>query len=181
MRGDTRKCAGIEVCRLPQESGQPFRKVGGMLAAPAGYFKYQSLRWQYAPQHFEGSARGCERRVDNTGVDRILRTSRKSIRPFDGSRRQLVEQRLRLFQIEPFSAKRSAYSDMPSFSSHSAICCIAPRPCDGRYGLRREDIRPTLRGELPADLRGASVLASLTDLGARRRQHCRRRWVDECP
>ena len=28
MRGDTRKCAGIEVCRLPQKSGQPFRKVG---------------------------------------------------------------------------------------------------------------------------------------------------------
>jgi hypothetical protein len=56
-----------------------------------------------------------------------------------------------------FSAKRSAYSDMPSFSSHSAICCIAPRPCDGRYGVRREDIRPTLRGELPADLRGTSV------------------------
>ena len=53
MRGDTRKCAGIEVCRLPQESGQPFRKVGGMLAAPAGYFKYQSPRWQHAPQHFE--------------------------------------------------------------------------------------------------------------------------------
>jgi hypothetical protein len=24
-----------------------------MLAAPAGYFKYQSLRWQYAPQYFE--------------------------------------------------------------------------------------------------------------------------------
>ena len=24
-----------------------------------------------------------------------------------------------------FSAKRSAYSDMPSFSSQSAICCIA--------------------------------------------------------
>jgi hypothetical protein len=24
-----------------------------MLAAPAGYFKYQSPRWQYAPQHFE--------------------------------------------------------------------------------------------------------------------------------
>jgi hypothetical protein len=24
-----------------------------MLAAPAGYFKYQSLRWQYAPQHFK--------------------------------------------------------------------------------------------------------------------------------
>ena len=24
-----------------------------MLAAPAGYFKYQSLRRQYAPQHFE--------------------------------------------------------------------------------------------------------------------------------
>jgi hypothetical protein len=25
-----------------------------MLAAPAGYFKYQSPRWQYAPEHFEG-------------------------------------------------------------------------------------------------------------------------------
>ena len=24
-----------------------------MLAAPAGYFKYQSPRWQYAPQHFD--------------------------------------------------------------------------------------------------------------------------------
>ena len=24
-----------------------------MLAAPAGYFKYQSLRWQYASQYFE--------------------------------------------------------------------------------------------------------------------------------
>ena len=27
-----------------------------------------------------------------------------------------------------FSAKRSAYSDMPSFSSQSAICCIAAQP-----------------------------------------------------
>jgi len=24
-----------------------------MLAAPAGYFKYQSLSWQYASQYFE--------------------------------------------------------------------------------------------------------------------------------
>jgi hypothetical protein len=30
-----------------------------------------------------------------------------------------------------------------------------------------EHFRPTLRGELPADLRGTSVLASLTDLWAR--------------
>ena len=35
-----------------------------------------------------------------------------------------------------FSAKRCAYSDMPSFSSQSAICCIAAHPCDGRYGVR---------------------------------------------
>jgi hypothetical protein len=62
-----------------------------------------------------------------------------------------------------------------------AISCIAPRPCEGRYGVRHEDIRPTPRGELPADLQGASVLASLTDLGARRRQHCRPLWVGECP
>ena len=53
MRGDTRKRARIRVCRLPQESGQPFCKVGGMLPAPAGYFKYQSLRRQYAPQYFK--------------------------------------------------------------------------------------------------------------------------------
>ena len=33
-----------------------------------------------------------------------------------------------------FSAKRSAYSDMPSFSSQSAICCIAA-PC-GFYAIR---------------------------------------------
>jgi Dimerisation domain len=37
-----------------------------------------------------------------------------------------------------FSAKRWAYSDMPSLSSQSAICCIAPRPCEGRYGVRRK-------------------------------------------
>ena len=36
MPGYTRKRARIGVGRLPQESGQPFRKVGGMLAA---------LRW----------------------------------------------------------------------------------------------------------------------------------------
>jgi hypothetical protein len=48
-----RNRAWIGVCGLPQESGQPFCKVGGMLAAPAGYFKYQSARWQYAPQYFE--------------------------------------------------------------------------------------------------------------------------------
>ena len=53
MRRDTRKRARIRVCRLPQESGQHFRKVGCMLPAPAGYFKNQSLRRQYAPQHFK--------------------------------------------------------------------------------------------------------------------------------
>jgi hypothetical protein len=53
MPGYTRKRAWIGVCRLPQESGQPFCKVGGMLAAPACYLKYQSLRRQYAPQHFK--------------------------------------------------------------------------------------------------------------------------------
>ena len=52
-RSAYRKRARIRVCRLPQESGQHFRKVGGMLPAPAGYFKYQSLRRQYAPQHFK--------------------------------------------------------------------------------------------------------------------------------
>ena len=31
---DTRKCARIGVCRLPQESWQPFRKA---FAAPGGY------------------------------------------------------------------------------------------------------------------------------------------------
>src|ERR1700730_14033100 len=41
---------------------------------------------------------------------------------------------------------------MPRVSSHSAICCIAPRPCDGHYGVRREDIRGTLRGELNCPL-----------------------------
>ena len=53
MRDYTRKRARIGVCRLPQESGQPFCRVGGILAAPAGYFKYQSPRWQHAPQHLK--------------------------------------------------------------------------------------------------------------------------------
>jgi hypothetical protein len=34
VRGDTGERARIRVCRLPQESGQHFRKVGGMLPAP---------------------------------------------------------------------------------------------------------------------------------------------------
>ena len=34
MRGDTGKRARIGVCRLPQESGQPFRKVGGCSPLP---------------------------------------------------------------------------------------------------------------------------------------------------
>ena len=33
-----------------------------------------------------------------------------------------------------FSAKRCAYSDMPSFSSQSAICCIAARSHLGNNG-----------------------------------------------
>ena len=35
------------------------------------------------------------------------------------------------------SAKRSAYSDMPSFSSQSAICCIGQSPRDRAYGQMR--------------------------------------------
>ena len=34
-----------------------------------------------------------------------------------------------------FSAKRWAYSDMPSFSSQSAICCIAPALVQASFGL----------------------------------------------
>jgi hypothetical protein len=34
-----------------------------------------------------------------------------------------------------FSAKRWAYSDMPSFSSQSAICCIAPALVQAHSGL----------------------------------------------
>ena len=34
----------------------------------------------------------------------------------------------------PFSAKRWAYSDMPSFSSQPAICCIAELRCSAALG-----------------------------------------------
>ena len=39
----------------------------------------------------------------------------------------------------PFSAKRWAYSDRPSLSSQSAICCIAAHPCDGGYRVLCKD------------------------------------------
>ena len=42
------------------------------------------------------------------------------------------------------SAKRSAYSDMPSFSSQSAICCIAARP-DGIHDVVYADCTPANR------------------------------------
>ena len=37
----------------------------------------------------------------------------------------------------PFSAKRSAYSDMPSFSSQSAICATSAPPPQSRHSLTR--------------------------------------------
>ena len=40
----------------------------------------------------------------------------------------------------PFSAKRWTYSDMPSFSSQSAICCIASPPCDEPHAVTNDDI-----------------------------------------
>ena len=55
-----------------------------------------------------------------------------------------------------FSAKRCAYSDMPSFSSQCARSCIALHPRDGRSGLcamipdRRSDVnRPLTHGHCP--------------------------------
>ena len=43
-----------------------------------------------------------------------------------------------------FSAKRCAYSDMPSFSSQSAICCIA-----APYGFSAIRSGPAGKGTLP--------------------------------
>jgi hypothetical protein len=45
-----------------------------------------------------------------------------------------------------FSANRCAYSDMPSFSSQSAICCIAvsPIPVSGPYRQDSPNLVSTL-------------------------------------
>jgi crotonobetainyl-CoA:carnitine CoA-transferase CaiB-like acyl-CoA transferase len=51
-----------------------------------------------------------------------------------------------------FSAKRCAYSDMPSVSSQCARFCIAPHPQRRSFVLLRRDTRPTLRRELAAKL-----------------------------
>src|ERR1700722_1432861 len=53
MGRDNCKGGRIGAWRLPQQSWQHLCKVGGVLAAPACHFKCQSLRRQYAPQHFE--------------------------------------------------------------------------------------------------------------------------------
>jgi hypothetical protein len=74
-----------------------------MRAAPAGYFKYQSLRRQYAPQHFKDRlAVASDVRMIQTwiGWSDIQEVSR----PFDGSRRQLVQQGFGLLEIERIEA-----------------------------------------------------------------------------
>jgi hypothetical protein len=47
------------------------------------------------------------------------------------------------------SAKRRAYSDIPSVSSQPAICCMAQSPHDQAYGVAGENIPPNLTRELP--------------------------------
>jgi hypothetical protein len=43
-------------------------------------------------------------------------------------------------QVNAVFSKAWPYSDMPSFSSQSAICCIASPPCDEPHAVTNDDI-----------------------------------------
>ena len=58
-----------------------------------------------------------------------------------------------------FSAKRCAYSDMPSASSQCARSCIAPHPQRRSLAPLRQDIRPARRRERSRDTSGQAPLA----------------------
>ncbi len=60
--------------------------------------------------------------LDQAGFVSLRHIRTTLSQPFRRHRSRRTEKSMR------FSAKRSAYSDMPSFSSQSAICCIAANP-----------------------------------------------------
>jgi hypothetical protein len=106
-----------------------------MLVAPGGYWKYQSQRRQYAPRYFE----------DRLAVASDVRMMQAWIRfcghpgsqqaPFDGSRRQFVEQRLGLFQIECIVAfGEPAVDRSEQITGLLPLALIAPEPRKARCG-----------------------------------------------
>ena len=69
-----------------------------------------------------------------------------------------------------FSAKRFAYSDMPSFSSQSAICCVAELRCSAALGTNA--LLDRALASLPPTLVGFFT-ASTDALGTRHRSSSR--------
>jgi hypothetical protein len=43
-------------------------------------------------------------------------------------------------EVNPILGKALGDSDIPSFSSQSAICCIASPPCDEPHAVTNDDI-----------------------------------------
>ena len=106
-----------------------------MLAAPACYFKYQSLRRQYAPQHFEY-------RLAVASDVRIVQAwiGFADIRKFKGSaRRQLVEENLGLFSDRTIFGKALRILGHAEFFEplRNLLHCVASL----RWSLRRTSRR----------------------------------------
>ena len=96
-----------------------------MLAAPACHFKYQSLRRQYAPQHFEYRlAVASDVRMIQAWIGFFGHPgSQQAVRC---SRRKFVEQRLRLLQIERVETfGEPAVDGREKIASHIPLALIA--------------------------------------------------------
>ena len=105
-----------------------------MLTAPAGYFKYQSPRWQHTPQHFKdrlavaSDVGMVQAWMDSSDIQEVSR-------PFDGSRRQLGQQGLGLLEIERVEAfGEPAVDRSEKVARLTPLSLIAPKP---RHAHRR--------------------------------------------